>query len=194
MTELINYQDQSLRRRDRSAPVLWLTGLSGAGKSTIARGLVQELSSHEICVELLDGDEIRSELSGDLGFSRADRDLQVHRLGFLAQLLSRNGILVIVSAISPYRETRAQALERLERPFEIHVDAPLDVVEARDTKGLYARARAGLITAMTGVDDPYEAPEAPALRLDSANTTPQQCVGSLLDLLRRERYLHALAS
>jgi adenylylsulfate kinase len=180
-----SYASPSRKSRNH-APVLWFTGLSGAGKSTIARALHHQLTDQQLSVELLDGDEVRSELSSDLGFSRKDRDIQVQRLGYLARLLSQNGVIVLVSAISPYRQARDEALKGLAHPFEIHVDAPLEVVEARDTKGLYAKARAGLITAMTGIDDPYEAPETPVLRIDTDHSSVEDCVNSLLDLLVTE--------
>ncbi len=165
------------------APVIWFTGPSGAGKSTIATGVLRVLQDRGVAVEVLDGDEIRNELSPDLGFTKADRDLQVSRLGYLAHLLSRNSVLVLVSAISPYRESRDRALSRSKRRFEIHVHADLDVLIARDTKGLYRRAIAGEISGLTGYDDPYEAPLDPDLVIDTAQSSLQDSIDAVLDLL-----------
>ncbi|NNN13489.1 MAG: adenylyl-sulfate kinase [Acidimicrobiaceae bacterium] len=171
---------------DLDAPVLWFTGLSGAGKSTIASGVLKVLHDRGVAAESLDGDEIRNELSPDLGFSKADRDLQVSRLGYLAHLLSRNSVIVLVSAISPYRESRDKALSRSPRSFEIHVHADLEVLVARDTKGLYRRAIAGEISGLTGYDDPYEAPIDPDLVIDTAQTSLEDSIEAVLDLLDQE--------
>ena len=168
------------------APVLWFTGLSGAGKSTIASGVLKILQHRGVAVEALDGDEIRNELSPDLGFSKADRDLQVSRLGYLALLLSRNSVVVLVSAISPYRESRDKALSRSPRSFEVYVRADLEVLVSRDTKGLYRKAIAGEITGLTGYDDPYEAPINPDLVIDTAQTSIEDAIHSVLDLLDQE--------
>lgn len=148
--------------------VVWLTGLSGAGKSTLATAVGTELASRRP-VEVLDGDEIRLYLSQGLGFSRADRDTNVHRIAYVARLLAKHGVLVFVAAISPYRATRTELAElsrQAGHPFvEIYVNAPLATVEGRDVKGLYAKARAGEIQRFTGISDPYEPPEAPALEV-----------------------------
>ena len=164
----------------KDAPVLWFTGLSGAGKTTIAREVHTHLLRRDVRAELLDGDELRATLSSDLGFSKEDRDLQVKRIAFVANLLSKNGIVVLVSAISPYRDSREGAINSFERGFEIFVDAPLSVLERRDTKGLYRQARLGEIKNLTGVDDPYERPEFPALHL---NTDGAQITGSVEEVL-----------
>ncbi len=141
---------------------VWLTGLSGAGKSTIAHRLAAVLRDRGLArVEILDGDEVREHLSAGLGFSRADRDTNIRRIAYVARLLARNDVVTIVAAISPYRAAREDA-RRLAGTFvEVFVDAPLAVAEARDPKGLYRKARAGAITAFTGVSDPYEPPVAP---------------------------------
>ena len=153
--------------------VLWFTGLSGAGKSTVA-GLVEaELRRRGAPVESLDGDVVRTHLSKGLGFSRADRDTNVLRIGFVAGLLSRHGVGVLTAAISPYAGTRKQVRDMTTNFTEVFVDAPLDACIARDVKGLYARALAGEITEFTGVSDPYEAPEAPELHLRTDEETPE---------------------
>ncbi len=142
---------------------IWLTGLSSAGKTTIARAVYDELRAREFRVELLDGDEIRHNLCKDLGFSKEDRDENIRRISYVAGLLTRNGVIVLVSAISPYREARQKAREQIGNFVEIYVNAPLDVCESRDVKGLYRMARAGELHGVTGIDDPYEPPTDPAL-------------------------------
>jgi adenylylsulfate kinase len=155
----------------RPGSTIWLTGLPSAGKSTIARALAVRLRAEGRQVELLDGDELRSHLTADLGFSRADRDANVRRVGYLARLLARNGVTVLVPVIAPYAEARAQVRADHEADgsvfVEVHVATPLDVCAVRDVKGLYAKQRAGEMSGLTGVDDPYEVPEAPELRLDT---------------------------
>ena len=135
---------------------IWLTGMSGAGKSTVAGVVADELRTAGHLVEVLDGDVVRTNLSSELGFSRDDRDTNVRRIGWVCELLARNGVIAVVAAISPYRATRDEVLERLGRVVEVHVTAPLDVLETRDVKGLYRRARAGEIAQFTGIDDAYE--------------------------------------
>jgi adenylylsulfate kinase len=176
----------------QSAPVLWFTGLSGAGKTTIASEVIYRLQRKGVRAELLDGDEIRSSLSSDLGFSRQDRDLQVQRIGWIANLLSRNNVVVLVSAISPYREARNKALAGLRRGLEIFIDAPLETVEKRDTKGLYKKARAGEIKGFTGIDDPYEHPEFPELRINTAEKSLQESVEEVLTLLVKEGVIESV--
>ncbi len=137
---------------------VWLTGLSSAGKTTIARAIYEELRARRLRVELLDGDEIRHNLCKDLGFSKEDRDENIRRIAYVASLLARNGVIVLVSAISPYGEARRKARKQIENFIEVYVNAPLAVCESRDVKGLYKRARAGDLHGMTGIDDPYEPP------------------------------------
>ncbi len=141
---------------------MWLTGLPSSGKTTLARALEKRLLDAGYRVEVLDGDVVRTHLTRDLGFSRDDRDENVRRIGFVANLLSRNGVVVLCSVISPFRSSRDEVRElHGGRMVEVHVAAPLEVCAQRDVKGLYARQRSGEITGLTGVDDPYEPPLAP---------------------------------
>jgi adenylyl-sulfate kinase len=138
--------------------VLWLTGLSGAGKSTLARAVSDDLAARGHRVELLDGDEVRTNLTQGLGFSRADRDTNIARIGYVAGKLAKHGVAVVVAAISPYREARDKVRAGVPNFVEVFVDAPLETCVQRDPKGLYAKAIAGEISNFTGVSDPYEAP------------------------------------
>ena len=140
---------------------LWFTGLSGAGKSTLSHLLMTRLRENGARVELLDGDEVRAALSPNLGFSQEDRDTQVRRLGFVSGLLCRHGVISIVAAISPYRATRDQVKKSIPCFVEVFVDCPIDILTARDVKGLYKRALAGEIEHFTGISDPYESPGDP---------------------------------
>ena len=138
--------------------VLWFTGLSGSGKSTIANAVYNELKMQNPCIELLDGDEVRENLTKDLGFSKEDRDENIRRISYVCKLLSRNGVGVITAFISPYCSMRDYARGNSINFIEIHVATPLEVCEGRDPKGLYKKARAGEIQMFTGVSDPYEPP------------------------------------
>lgn len=171
------------------AAVLWLTGLSGAGKTTLARALEPALRLRCRGVEILDGDLVRAHLSRDLGFSRQDRDTHVLRVAYVAQLLARNGVTVIVAAISPYRATREQARAMFERFVEVHVATPLEECIRRDVKGLYARAMAGELSHFTGISDPYEAPRAPELVLDTSALSVDDCVARTVENLEKLGYL-----
>ena len=176
------------RRRSAAAPVIWLTGMSGAGKSTIAECVARHFSADGLPCEVLDGDEIRSNLLPELGFSKEDRDRNVRRVGFVARLLARNGVTVLAPLISPYREAREAVRERVGESFiEVHVKAPLEVLEARDTKGLYARARAGELESLTGVSDPYEPPLSPDLVLDTESESAERCAERVVALVARRR-------
>ena len=138
---------------------IWLTGLSGAGKTTITQALEQKLLDGGYDIEVLDGDIVRTNLTK--GFSKADRDENIRRIGFVANLLTRHGVIVLVSAISPYREIREEVKQKIGSFVEVFVNAPLNVCEERDVKGLYQQARKGEIKGFTGIDDPYEAPLNP---------------------------------
>jgi adenylylsulfate kinase len=165
---------------------LWFTGLSGAGKTTIAEIVGPELEKRGRIVEYLDGDAVRQHLSKGLGFSKEDRDTNIERVGWVASRITRQGGAVIVSAISPYAETRAKAREMVEefgRFVEVHVDASVDASAERDVKGLYAKAFSGEIKEFTGVSDPYEAPESPELRVDTEAQTPEESAELILGKL-----------
>jgi adenylylsulfate kinase len=144
---------------------IWFTGLSGAGKSTIAEVVVDELRRRGHRVELLDGDEVRQNLSKGLGFSKEDRDTNIRRIGWVAAVLARNGVVAVTAAISPYRDIRDEVRAQIDHFVEVFVDTPIDVCEERDIKGLYAKARSGEIPEFTGVSDPYEEPLDPEVRV-----------------------------
>jgi adenylylsulfate kinase len=164
---------------------IWLTGMSGAGKSTIASALQERLANGSRRIEILDGDEIREELSKDLSFSREDRERNVSRIAYVASLLVKHGVTVVTAAISPYAQGRARARARIGRFVEVYVRCPLDELTRRDVKGLYARALRGEIAHFTGVSDPYEAPENPDVIVDSSLETVEQSVQKILDALER---------
>jgi adenylylsulfate kinase len=167
--------------------VIWFTGLSGAGKTTLSLSVSRQLGAAGHKVEILDGDEVRENLSRGLSFCREDRDENVRRIGFVARLLARNGVVVLVSAISPYRQSRddvRRALERDELRFvEVFVRAPLEVLIERDIKGLYKKALAGEIRNFTGISDPYEEPESPSLEVDSSAESVGDSTARLLSFL-----------
>ncbi len=167
--------------------VVWFTGLSGAGKSTLTNALAPVLRERGLRVEVLDGDAVRTNLSKGLGFSREDRDTNILRIGFVANLLARNGVAVITAAISPYRAARDANRALIEADgsafVEVHVAATLEECEARDVKGLYAEARSGARAGFTGVDDPYEAPLQPELALPTGSESVDASVGRVLAYL-----------
>jgi adenylylsulfate kinase len=168
---------------------LWFTGLSGAGKTTISEIVEHELRERERQVEVLDGDIVRTNLSKGLSFSREDRNINVLRIGFVANLLTRNGVGVIVSAISPYKEARDQVRRRIVDFVEVFVDAPLEVCAERDVKGLYKKAFAGEIEQFTGVSDPYEPPNAPDLVLKTDEESPAESARKVIEKLEFFGYL-----
>lgn len=166
---------------------VWLTGLSGAGKTSIAEALIGLLRAAGREVEMLDGDELRRGLSAGLGFSREDRDIHVRRVGFVAELLARHGVITLVPVIAPYTatrdEVRAQHDAHGTKYLEVHIATPLTECTRRDVKGLYARAAAGELTGMTGVDDPYQEPDKPDLRLDTTGMPISAAARRVMELL-----------
>ena len=172
----------------RDGFTLWFTGLSGAGKTTIAELVAPELERRGLLVERLDGDVVRTHLTKELGFSKADRDTNIERIGWVASRLTRHGAAVIVSAISPYAAARqtARALVEEHGTFvEVHVATPVEECARRDVKGLYAKAQTGEIPEFTGVSDPYEEPSSPELRIDTTEHPPEESAQLVLDELER---------
>jgi adenylylsulfate kinase len=168
---------------------IWLTGLPSAGKTTIAHEITPMLRARGWFAELLDGDEIRKGLSADLGFDRKSRETHAGRVAFVAKLLARNGAIPLVALISPYRTSRAKARSEIGRFVEVYINTPLEVCEQRDVKGLYKRARAGEIKDMTGVDDPYEPPEAPDIVVDAVRLSARESAEFIVRELERLGWL-----
>jgi sulfate adenylyltransferase len=177
--------------RHRQGVCLWFTGLSGSGKSTTAEELTSHLLEYGRNVTVLDGDVVRTQLSKGLGFSREDRDTNILRIGYVAAEIVRHGGVVIGAAVSPYKATRNAVRNMVGENFiEIFMDTPLEVCEARDVKGMYARARRGEIKEFTGISDPYEAPDNPEIRLDTVNYSPEDNARLLLDYLLEKGFVH----
>jgi len=169
---------------------LWFTGLSGAGKSTLAEGVRDEIVARGRRVEILDGDEIRTNLSKGLGFSKEDRDTNIRRIGYVARLLSRNGVVAITAAISPYREVRDEVRIAHEATFvEIFVDCTLDELVKRDRKGLYAKALRGEIQHFTGVSDPYERPLSPDIHLHTDRERVEESLARIVEWLQHQELI-----
>ena len=176
---------------DHPGFVLWMTGLSGAGKTTLAVALETELKARGVRIERLDGDTVREGLTRDLGFSKEDRDKNIERVAFVAKLLSRNNVGVLASFISPYAAMRQHVREHTTNFIETYIDSPLEVVEGRDVKGWYAKARAGLVKNFTGIDDPFEAPEAPELHIRTDQGTMEECLAQIVAYLEAKGYVPA---
>jgi adenylylsulfate kinase len=176
--------------RDRGA-VIWFTGLSGSGKTTIAHQVEEKLLASGVAVEILDGDVVRENLSRGLGFSKEDRDINIRRIAFVAHLLQRNGVFVITAAISPYRAIREEARSMIKDFVEVYAEAPLEVCEQRDVKGLYAKARAGEIKGFTGIDDPYEPPPGPEVTCRTDQETVEESAKKVIDKLIQLKFLEA---
>ena len=170
---------------------LWFTGLSGAGKSTIAEAVVPMLFERGRQLTVLDGDVVRTHLSKGLGFSKEDRDTNILRIGYVAGEIARHNGTVICAAISPYAQTRNEVKKMIghDRFIEVFVDTPLEVCEQRDVKGLYAKARSGEIKGFTGIDDPYEAPRDPEIRLDTVGNSPDECAMQIITYLADKGFL-----
>lgn len=186
MTAGQELQEERLSVTEQGATI-WLTGLPSAGKTTVAYELAGRLRAGGHRVEVLDGDEIREFLSAGLGFSREDRHTNVQRIGFVAQLLAANGVKALVPVIAPYADSREAVRKRHQTAgtgyLEVHVATPVEVCSVRDVKGLYAKQAAGEISGLTGVDDPYEAPESPDLRIESHTQSVQESAAALHALL-----------
>ncbi|MFQ3635494.1 MAG: adenylyl-sulfate kinase [Cyanobacteriota bacterium] len=183
-----SYREEQRAMQQRGVTV-WFTGLSGAGKTTIRMAVEKELRDRGLAVEVLDGDIVRQHLTKGLGFSKEDRDENIRRIGFVAHLLSRNGVIVLVSAISPYRNVRDEMRDRIGNFVEVYVNAPLSVCEERDVKGLYKKARAGEIKQFTGIDDPYEAPLNPEVECRTDQETLEESAAKVLNFLKQQGYL-----
>lgn len=168
---------------------LWFTGLSGSGKTTLGEYVAQELKARGQRVELLDGDVVRTHLSKGLGFSREDRDTNILRIGFVCDLLSRNGVIAIATAISPYRSTRDQVRAMVDDFVEVYVDCPLEECARRDVKGLYQQALSGKIASFTGVSDPYEPPHHPEITVTTAREDVSASAARILTWLESQGYL-----
>jgi adenylyl-sulfate kinase len=168
---------------------LWFTGLPSSGKSTLARQVEEILLERGMNVEVLDGDEVRENLSKGLGFSKEDRDINIRRIGFVAKLLSRNGAVAITAAISPYRELRDEMRRAIGRFVEVYVQCPIEVLTERDVKGLYKKALAGEIKHFTGVDDPYEAPAKAEIVIESDKESVEESVAKIITTLEVMEYI-----
>lgn len=168
---------------------VWFTGLSGAGKTTISRAVAEKLRSLDCKLEILDGDIVRENLTKGLGFSKEDREENIRRIGFVAHLLTRNGVIVLVSAISPYRSMRDEAKQRIGDFVEVFVNAPLNVCEERDVKGLYKKARSGEIKQFTGISDPYEPPTDPTVECRTDLETEEESIAKVLKALQELGYI-----
>ena len=167
---------------------LWFTGLSGSGKTAIAKRVAEQLRDRGLKVERLDGDIVRQSLTRDLGFSKEDRDKNIERVTFVAKLLTRNGVAVLCSFISPYRERRAKSRREIGEFIEVYVECPVAVCAERDVKGLYAQAFAGEIENFTGVSDPYEEPENPEIICHTAQETPEESAANVIAYLEEQGY------
>jgi adenylylsulfate kinase len=173
----------SSRNGNHRGFTLWFTGLSGAGKSTLSHIVAERLRQAGARVEVLDGDVVRTNLSKGLGFSKKDRDTNIRRIGFVCDLLSRNGVIAIAAAISPYRELRSEIREKVTNFTEVYVECPIEVLAERDVKGLYKKALAGEIKNFTGISDPYEAPDNPEVAVHTDKETAEESADRIWERL-----------
>ncbi|MEM7734666.1 MAG: adenylyl-sulfate kinase [Deinococcota bacterium] len=187
----LHHFKRSIMSQSQQGVTLWFTGLSGAGKTTISQAVADEIQARGRNVEILDGDIVRQNLSKGLGFSKEDRDTNVRRIGFVANLLSRNGVVAITAAISPYAAIRDEIRGQATHFIEVYVKAPLEVCESRDVKGLYAKARAGEIKGFTGIDDPYEAPENPEVVCETDQENVAESVAKVMAVLEARGHIPA---
>jgi adenylylsulfate kinase len=179
-------------KREQTGLTIWLTGLSGAGKTTIGSYLETELKTLGYRVEFLDGDIVRRHLANELGFSKQDRDENIQRIGFVAHLLTRNETIVIVAAISPYRDVREKVRQQIGNFVEVFVNSPIAVCEQRDIKGLYRKARAGLVKNFTGIDDPYESPLNPEIECKTDRESIAESSNKILAKLSSLKYIELI--
>lgn len=186
-------KDERERRLGQKGAVVWLTGLSGSGKSTLAQGVVRALFDEGLFPVMLDGDNVRHGLCGDLGFSAEDRTENIRRVGELAAVMASYGLLVVAAFISPFRTDRERVRQLLpeKRFVEVFVNAPLSICEARDVKGLYAKARRGELKSFTGIDSPYEAPETSELVVDTSKLTVEQSIARVVEELHQQGILQS---
>jgi adenylyl-sulfate kinase len=174
---------------DHRGFTLWLTGLSGSGKTTLAKLLEEELRARGLRVERLDGDIVRKDLTRDLGFSKEDRDENIRRVTFVAKMLTRNGVAVLASFISPYRAVRARSREEIGDFVEVYCKCPLEVLVERDVKGLYSKALQGEIENFTGISDPYEEPLNPEVVVETDKETPPESAARIIAALEKQGYV-----
>lgn len=179
---------------DHKGFVLWFTGLSGSGKSTLSRMIEAELRKRGCKIEVLDGDEVRENLSKGLGFSKEDRDTNIRRIGYVAKLLARNGAIAITAAISPYAEVRNQCRAMNRHFVEVYADCSIEELTRRDVKGLYEKALSGEIKNFTGISDPYEAPENPEITVNSETQSEEESLAAILGYLESNGYIPAVAA
>ena len=184
----------NLARTGAGGVTIWFTGLSASGKTTISRVVTDVLRGRGYRVETLDGDVVRENLTKGLGFSKADRDENIRRIGFVAHLLTRNGVIAVVAAISPYRAIRDEVRARIGRFVEVFANAPIEVCEKRDPKGLYRKARAGEIKGFTGIDDPYEPPLAPEVECRTDRETVEESAAKVVGALEARGYVDSAGS
>lgn len=189
-----NTESESGQARLLKGVTVWLTGLPSSGKSTIARALERQFRLWRLPVELLDGDVVRTHLSKGLGFSKEDRDLNIRRIGFVCHLLTRNGVIAIASAVSPYREARDGVRRTIGNFVEVYVKTPPELCRKRDVKGLYQKAAAGEIRGFTGVDDPYEEPLRAEVVCETEKENPGESAAKIIEALKKLGYLETSGS